>query len=113
MNYSRIIQSAAVSLGVVYSLGYLSPRLRHVIDDQVPFAGVIALFIWGACVGLYAACLFAPSAFLASANGRNWMMGMSGTDSPRRFRSVCVAALLFFLSATCAVLYYVLVFMRD
>ena len=113
MNYSRMIQLAAVAVGLVYSLGYLSPRLRYVIEDQVPFVGVLALFIWGACVGLYAACLLAPSSFLATQEGRKWMTGVSGTGSTKVFRSVCSAALLFFLLATYAVLYYAFIFLRD
>lgn len=113
MNYARVIKFAAVAIGVLYSLGYLSERLRYVIDDQVPFVGVLALFIWGMCVGLYAACLFAPSSFLASAEGRKWMTGLSGTASPRVFRSVCSASLAFFLFATYVVMWYAFVFMRD
>ena len=113
MNYSRIIRLVAVAVGLVYSLGYLSPRLRDVIEEQVPFVGMLALFIIGACVGLYAACLFAPASFLATQEGRKWMTGMSGTGSTKVFRSVCSAALLFFLFATHVVLYYAFVFLRE
>ncbi len=113
MTYSRIIQMAGIVFGIIYSLGYLSPRLRYVIEDQLPLVGIVALFIIGVCVGLSTACLFAPSSFLATEEGRRWMTRMSGTTSPKLFRSYCSAALLFFLFATYVVLHYTFVFLKE
>ena len=113
MSYSRIIQLAAITGGVLYSLGYLSSRLRYVIDDQMPFVGIVALFFIGACVGLLSACLFAPSSFLATAEGRKWMTGLRGATSPKLFRSFCLAGLLFLLFTTYVVLHYTFVFLRE
>jgi hypothetical protein len=113
MSYSRTIWLTAIGVGIVYSLGYLSERLRYTIDDQVPLIGPIVLFICGACVGMYAACLFAPASFLATSQGRTWMQALSGVGRANRFRSVCFGVLTFFLLATSLVLWYAFAFVRD
>ncbi|MFL5341439.1 MAG: hypothetical protein ACJ8F7_14940, partial [Gemmataceae bacterium] len=59
----------------------------------------IILTFAGFCLGVAAACLFAPTDFLAGPVGRKWME-FSGTQGVYRARVVCFFVCLALLAAT-------------
>ncbi len=107
MGYSRQIQLAMIVGGCVYSLSYLSDRLRDEIDDQLPYVGILAVFIIGACVGMYAACLIVPRSFYDTSEGKTWINALSSSGEHALFRRVCWGCLSFLLLATLGTLCYV------
>jgi hypothetical protein len=100
MDYHQVINLGTLSGGLVYALLYLlSAKIRYAIGEQVPL-GSIAMFLWGACIGLHAVCLFAPASFLKTSSSRHWMMEVFRTDSQAHLRAICVGTLPFLLVAT-------------
>ena len=106
-----------IGTGLIYSLGYFSDRVYTVVEDHVPMepapVGMFVLFCIGATLGMYSACLVAPTSYLTTAEGREFKRRMTGTDSRAGFRPVAFSAVAFVLLATFTILHYVIFEMRE
>jgi hypothetical protein len=117
MSYSLFIALSSVTIGLIYSLGVFADRIRHVVGEHVPMqplpVGVLVLFVIGATLGLYLACVALPAKYLETRQGQKLMGGLSGTRDVQLFRTVCATAVLVIVSGTMVVLWYAYGFVRD